>query len=170
MASFPVTHFEFGLKNKSLQNRTIECHFIPPPAGSVWISIKEVTDHVESSSAWVTAARSGSTWFQFCSPTAISVDSWRITPTFPAMTSWGGWHCGWLGTEKEESYHKHRAYAPREKGVPLSASFKNSINNNSKCNNAQTPGTQVSLGGLVTSVLSGTKERSPPFASLLGPH
>lgn len=75
----------------------------------------------------------------------ISVVSCQRTPTFLPTISPGSGPRSWLGTEKEESKHKHRDYEPREKGIPLSASFKNSINSNSKCNNAQTPGTEVSL-------------------------
>lgn len=59
--------------------------------------------------------------------------------------------CGWQGTEKEESQRKHRVCEPREKGAPLSAALKNSINNNSKCNNTQMPDTQVRLGEPVVS-------------------
>lgn len=142
MASFPVAHFR-------LQNRITECHFVPLPAGSVWISIKKVAEHVRSRPAWQLPQ-----WLHLVpvlSPPLISVVSWQIASTFPPMTSWGGGRCGWLGTEKEENEPEHRDHELREKGIGLSASFTNSINKNSKCNNAQTPGTQGSLGarGLV---------------------
>lgn len=49
---------------------------------------------------------------------------------------------GWPQRKRKASINTETE--PREKGIPLSASFKNSINNNSKCNNAHTPGTRVS--------------------------
>lgn len=157
---------------------------MPPPAGSTWIRIKEVTEHVASSPAWVTAARNGSTWFQFCPlhlPPLVSVVSCRITPKFPPKTSrgWGwGWGgggggvgtvAGWAQRRREAGINSETMKRGRKASL-VPASFKNSINNNSKCNDAQTPGTQVSLEVGACHQRSAGQRREISFASLLGPH
>lgn len=83
-------------------------------------------------------------------PRLVSVVSWQITSTFPPMTSWGGGRCGWLGREKGKRAWTQRPWTEGERHWSFCI-LHDLINKNSKCNNAQTPGTQGRLGagGLV---------------------
>lgn len=83
-------------KKKSLQERIIEIHFIPPLQAPFKLASKmllKVSSATEKSSERVRVFQSGSTWFQFC-PLTVSCQITACVSTHYFPRGWALWLAG----------------------------------------------------------------------------